>query len=70
MKKCGQPRDSARKPVLAEIRTLGIAMRLVKRANWVAVNLTSQSLAIKAVKAADPMPAVAFSKMMVKVSSS
>ena len=48
MKKGSHPMFLARKPVGAEAKTLGMPMRLLSRAYWVAVNFLLVMLAINA----------------------
>jgi len=62
IKKLSQPKLLARKPVGGDANTRGTPMRLVRRAYCVAVNLLSVMLAMNAIKAAVPIPALRFSK--------
>ena len=48
-------------PVIADAKVRGTPMRLVNKAYWVAVNFLLVMLAIKATKAAVPMPLLKFS---------
>ena len=62
MKKLSHPMCLARNPVGAEATTRGKPIMLVSKAYWVAVNFLLVILAIKATKAAVPMPELRFSK--------
>ena len=58
-----QPTASTMKPVDALATVRGIAMKLVKRANWVAVKALLVSLAMKAVSAIVPRPTPRYSPL-------
>ena len=62
IKKLSQPKCLAIIPVIEDATALGIPMRLVRRAYWVAVNFLLVMLAIKAINAAVPIPLLKFSK--------
>ena len=58
-----QPTASTMKPVDALATVRGTAMKLVNRANWVAVNALLVSLAMKAVSAIAPRPTPRYSPL-------